>query len=530
MRREPLLRRRLTILDAIDDPNIFAHAFQNAGSWSSWRTFLACLFGLPLSEEQRELFNQCTGRQKPPEDECSEAWLVIGRRGGKSFTLALIAVFLASFRDWRPYLGPGERATVMIIAADRKQARVCMRYVNGLLHSVPMLLRTVIGKTMDRIDLTNRVTIEVHSASYRTTRGYTLVAALCDEIAFLPHDEGSGEPDYEIINAIRPGMATIPGAMLLCASSPYARRGALWDAWKKYYGKDGPTLVWQAPTRVMNPSVPQSIIDQAMDEDPASAQAEYLAQFRTDIEAFVSREAVLACVDPNTRERPPMPGTKYQAFVDPSGGSSDSMTLAIGHRHGEKGRDKSNDLAVVDCIREIKPPFSPQAVVIEFADLLKSYRVTKIEGDRYGGEWPREQFRQQGIQYELAPKPKSAIYQAMLPVLNSRRADLLDHPRLISQLCSLERRTARGGRDSIDHAPGSHDDVANSVAGLLTMLTQKRGYDASMSWIHGVDIGDGKSQGKNQGKDQPLVAHFDNEYQRRERNLYIASGGYTKPY
>ena len=62
MRREPLLRRRLTILDAIDDPNIFAHAFQNAASWSSWRTFLACLFGLPLSEEQRQLFKQCTKR------------------------------------------------------------------------------------------------------------------------------------------------------------------------------------------------------------------------------------------------------------------------------------------------------------------------------------------------------------------------------------------------------------------------------------------------------------------------------------
>ena len=228
MRREPLLRRRLTILDAIDDPNIFAHAFQNAASWSSWRTFLACLFGLPLSEEQRELFKQCTGRQKPTADECNEAWLVIGRRGGKSFTLPLIAVFLASFRDWRPYLGPGERATVMIIAADRKQARVIMRYVNGLLHSAPMLLRTVIGKTMDRIDLTNRVTIEVHSASYRTTRGYSVVFAAVDELAFLPHDEGSAEPDYEIINAIRPGMATIPGAMLLCASSPYARRGALW--------------------------------------------------------------------------------------------------------------------------------------------------------------------------------------------------------------------------------------------------------------------------------------------------------------
>ena len=35
------------------------------------------------------------------------------------------------------------------------------------------------------------------------------------------------------------------------------------------------------------------------------------------------------------------------------------------------------------------------------------------------------------------------------------------------QLCSLERRTARGGKDSIDHSPGMHDDIANAVAGAL---------------------------------------------------------------
>ena len=44
-------------------------------------------------------------------------------RPAKSFVLATIAVFLACFRDWRPHLGPGERGTVMVIAADRRQAR-----------------------------------------------------------------------------------------------------------------------------------------------------------------------------------------------------------------------------------------------------------------------------------------------------------------------------------------------------------------------------------------------------------------------
>jgi hypothetical protein len=62
---------------------------------------------------------------------------------------------------------------------------------------------------------------------------------------------------------------------------------------------------------------------------------------------------------------------------------------------------------------------------------------------------------------------KSDIYRDLLPVLNSGRAQLLDHPRLVAQLCGLERRTARGGRESIDHAPGGHDDMANCVAGSL---------------------------------------------------------------
>jgi hypothetical protein len=72
-----------------------------------------------------------------------------------------------------------------------------------------------------------------------------------------------------------------------------------------------------------------------------------------------------------------------------------------------------------------------------------------------------------GINYEPAEKPKSDIYRDLLPSLNSGRAELLDLPRLSAQLCGLERRTARGGRDSLDHGPGAHDDIANAVAGVL---------------------------------------------------------------
>jgi hypothetical protein len=252
----------MNILQAIKDPKVFAEHFRG-DSWTPWLTFLCALFALPMTKEQLAIYRKHTGRTAAPTEPLNESWLICGRRAGKSFVLALVAVFLACFKDWRRYLGVGETGTVMVIAADRRQARVIMRYVKGLLASVPMLARQIESETRESISLKNRIVIEVHTASFRTTRGYTIVAALLDELAFWPTDENSSDPDYEIINALKPGMATIPGSVLLCASSPYARRGALWDAHRKHFGKEAdPVLVWVAPTRSMNPSVPQRIVDE----------------------------------------------------------------------------------------------------------------------------------------------------------------------------------------------------------------------------------------------------------------------------
>jgi hypothetical protein len=468
------IRRTVTVLDAVRDKNLFAPWFTNGGTWAAWLAFLAALFALPMTPDQLELYRRCTGRSDPPSAPHTEAWLICGRRAGKSFVLALVAVFLACFHDWRPFLAPGERGTVMVIATDRRQARTILRYIRGFLTLVPMLARMVERETAEGFDLSNSTTIEVGSASFRSTRGYTIIAALCDELAFWPSDD-SANPDYEILAALRPGMATVPGAMLLCASSPYARRGALWDAHRRHFGKDGDSvLVWQADTRTMNPSVPQRIIDEATEQDPASAAAEYGAQFRSDVESFITREALERCIEIGVFERPLIRGARYSAFVDPSGGSSDSMTLAIAHRQ--------DGVAIIDAVREVRPKFSPESVVADFAQLLKAYRVSKVSGDRYGGEWPREQFRKHGIKYEPAAKSKSDIYRDVLPLINSGKVALLDLPRVTNQLLGLERRTARGGRDSIDHAPGGHDDVANAVAGAALMVG-KSDYNGSVDWL-----------------------------------------------
>jgi hypothetical protein len=451
----------MNLLEACDDPNLFRQWFRGRETWKAWFAFIGALFALELTADQAAIYRACTGRDALPTLPAEEAWLACGRRGGKSFIMALIAVYLACFREYREHLAPGERATVMVIAADRRQARVIIRYIAAMLTRIPILKQMVTRETADSFDLSNFVTIEVGTASFRTTRGYTYCAVLCDEIAFWRTDDAA-EPDYAILDAIRPGMATIPNSVLICASSPYARRGALWDAFRRHWGKDGGPLVWKAPTRTMNPTVPQSVIDRAMERDASSAAAEYLAEFRSDIESFVAREVVEACVSPGVRERAPIGTVQYKAFVDPSGGSADSMTMAIGHMEGK--------VAILDAVRERKPPFSPESVVSEFAELLKRYRISKVVGDRYAGEWPREAFRDHGITYEPSAKPKSDLYRDLLPSLNSGEVDLLESDRILNQLVGLERRTARGGRDSIDHAPGGHDDVANAVAGVLVNL------------------------------------------------------------
>ena len=245
-------------------------------------------------------------------------------------------------------------------------------------------------------------------------------------------------------------------------SSPYARRGELWRTFNRHFGPDGDPLIMVAKgsSRDFNVTLPQSVVDRAMERDPAAAAAEWMGEFRRDIEDFVSLQVVRGCIQSGMHERALIRAFRYHAFCDPAGGSGgDSFTLAVTH--------KEQNTVILDCIRERKSPFSPEAVIEEYAKVVRSYRCSSVVGDRFAGEFPREIFRRFGVNYDLAPMNKSELYQNLLPLLNSGGVDLLDSERLVHQLTSLERRTARGGRDSIDHARGGHDNVANCVAGAV---------------------------------------------------------------
>ena len=116
---------------------------------------------------------------------------------------------------------------------------------------------------------------------------------------------------------MKPGLASLPGSLVIGISSPYRRSGLLHKKFQDHYGKNGKVLVIKAPTRVLNPLIAQSVIDEAMAEDPAAASAEWMAEFRDDISAFVSREAIDACVSPDMLERNRVQGVKYAGLRRP---------------------------------------------------------------------------------------------------------------------------------------------------------------------------------------------------------------------
>jgi len=466
-----VVKRKPNIIEAIKNPKLFGSLprFKKLESWASWLVVLKTIFGLAMTADDLVIFNRHTGRASPPTGGTKETYLIIGRRGGKSFISALITCFIACFIDFKPFITVGETLVVMCLARDKEQARIVFRYVKAILNHVPVLRNMIVDQRADEIELTTGVTIMVKASDFGGVRGPTIACVVADEIAFWPSQ--GANPDDEVLSAIRPAMATIPDAKLLCISTGYAQVGALYDAHKEHYGKDDDeVLVWQSDTASMNPTISQKFIDKEIEKDPEAGRAEWLGLFREDVSAAFPLEAIERCIVPGRLELPHSPHIhQYFGFVDPSGGRHDAFTLAISHHHPQ------GESVILDAIRAVRPPFDPSEVVKEYSEFLKSYGLNSILGDNYGGEWPKAEFAKHGILYELSEKTKSELYLAAIPVFTSKRIELLDIEKMTNEFRRLERRRGRSGKDTIDHPPRGSDDIANAVAGVIWLTSEHGG-------------------------------------------------------
>lgn len=459
----------MNITQAIRDPNLLKPFFGDLKTWQPWRVALQALYGLvPItSPRAKALVHAATGRDAatlPPEG-FNTALLLTGRRSGKSRIAATVAAYEAVLAGHQRKLAPGERGYVPVCAPSKAQARIVTDYLRAIF-ALPLFATELAKETATGFELRDGTRVEVMAGNFQTVRGYTLLCAVVDEAAFFGYEE-SKISDTELVRALKPALATVNGR-LIAISTPYARKGWCHSQYKRHHGNEAArTLVWNAPSRMMNSTLPQSVVDEALAEDPQAAKSEYLAEFRDDVADFISREVVEALVVAGCQERLPRRHVEYTAFADLSGGRMDDAALAVAHMDGRR--------VVVDLARCWKPPFSPDAVIGQMCEELRRYGVKRVTGDAYAAEFVSGAFVRNGIRYTKAEKAKSALYIELLPRLCSGEISLPDNPILIDQIASLERRTRAGGKDIIDHPRGAHDDVANTVAGVaVTAATLRR--------------------------------------------------------
>jgi hypothetical protein len=430
---------------------------------------------LPLIEAERVFFRTVAGDRDPPRVPVREAWFQIGRRGGKDSAASGVTAYGAAMFDQQHRLRPGERALCLCLASDRDQARIIHSYVRSFFDEIPALKAMVQRETTTTLELNNGIDLVIGTNNFRSVRGRPIWRVVLDECAFY-RSEDSASPDIELYRALMPGLATLPGSMLIGISSPYRKAGLLYQKYRDHFGRDDDKVLFvKASSLVMNPTLDPAIVAEALESDPFAARAEWLAEPRDDISGFLDLDVIEAAVDRDVTVRPPLPNVIYHGFCDPSGGSRDSFTAAVAHADGE--------MVILDCIVEVKAPFNPTEAVGEIAQVLRSYGLGAATGDRYGAQWVVEAFAKVGIRYATHADPerdpttqyrdRSAIYLDCLPLFTSGRARLLDNKRLVTQFASLERRTSPIGKDRVDHGPGGHDDLSNAASGAMVQASMQ---------------------------------------------------------
>lgn len=465
----------MNVIEAIKDKNLFRPFLQDRNgdifSWKNWLVALRVLYGLPVrSSASIDLIQQCTGRNPAllPASGFDTALFLTGRRSGKSRISAIIGAYISVLSGLEKLLAKGEMGMVAIIAPTKKQGRIVKNYLRAIFTETPMLQNEIESETADGFLLKNGVLVEIMVGDWRSVRGYTLLAAIVDEVCFFGlTEESKVKNDEELIVALKPSLATVKGSKCICISSPYAKKGWSFKQYEKCFGNNSAkNLIWNCPSRTMNPTLPQSVVDEAMEEDRQAALSEYGGQFRDDISGYLSREIVEAVVIRGRKELLPDTGEKYYAFCDISGGRNDDAALAIGHKSKQQK-------TVLDFIRRYKAPHSPAQVIGLMAEELKRFGLRQVTGDNYAAQFVVDAFQSAGIRFEKSALSKSELYCEFLPRICSNQIELLDDEILINQLASLERRTRSGGKDIIDHPKGAKDDVSNAVSGVSGICNKK---------------------------------------------------------
>jgi hypothetical protein len=431
-------------------------------------TILKSIYGRPLTDKELDLYRRATGRDIYEEMEIEEATVVAGRRGGKTTLSAFIVIFEA-FRDHG--LPQGQDGYVMLLAPTLKQAKIAFRYIRNYLRKSPILTKLIKKVTRDEIILENNVVIGCFPSNHDSVRGRTLIAVVCDEIAFWPYGDDAASPAEEVLAAVRPGMATVLSAKLIKISTPYGKSGIVWDEFSRRNELDFP--VWQLTTFEMNPSIKPEKVERERRRDEDRYRREYLAEFTESVNSWISPEYINQCIVRGRLELPPQKEINYVAALDAATRGAD-FAIAIVHK-------TVGDSVVVDCVRTWtgtkNTPLSIEAVLFQIRDLLQTYNTNQVTGDQYYSDAICQQLLKLQIVYQrfdFTVQSRSGLFTNLKYYLGERKLELLDDPKLLGQLRSLRQEQRPGGHVDVRPSSGNDDSAVALALALNKAIIQEK--------------------------------------------------------
>jgi hypothetical protein len=256
-------------------------------------------------------------------------------------------------------------------------------------------------------------------------------------------------------------------------SSPQAKEGEFYDAYKRAEQRVETQLTVKCPSWVANPNWDWAQMREEQERDPLGFSMEYGAEFADQVDGLYTVEEINAVLH-ERGDLPPVPGVTYWGRVDPAF-VGDNFGLGVGHGEGETTR--------IDHLEAIEPPkggaINVQRVLDRWEWLHRQYRPRKWRIDQYAGEVLAQAARSRGVPVEVQPWStgyKRTIYSTLTSQIRSGHFDAPDAPILRRELLRLQQRTTKSGQISIGHPPGRNetDDLADVCAGLAHDCTTGR--------------------------------------------------------
>ena len=414
--------------------------------------------------------------------------LIVGRRGGKTLTSSILAIYSAIKMNWKPLLGKHNTATILVVSHTKEFSDEIIDVIRSLIEESPIMSRLIDKSkknTQSTINLKvpflneegeitySRVRIRTNAASSKSSRGSACPVILADEIGFWGSDPNSKETDEEIVRAITPSMLQFSGhSMFVKLSSPNIKQGVLYKLYERRKDLADSYLVLKAPSWEFNNRLPAEEFQKEIKMDPDNFDREFRANFTDSISMFIIPEFIESCVINNSRFLPPedkKEDVQYFAAID-AAYKGDTFTFSVVGTY--KSRLKQYVIKGWEGTKD--QPVKAHEVAQYIRNICKQYG----HADQYSFQPLREIFSQYGVILEENPFNitfKKKIYFNLKRLIHNNDIDLLDHPATVKELKELIVEQTPTGMVRISHPPGGHDDYADSLAIASYMASEKAG-------------------------------------------------------